>query len=146
MMIFQSIPYILKLIIGLNLLITGYMWLGSPIVVDIPLLEEWGIAGVSSGPFIIINTEYAPSGTPEYQETLKHEYAHYIQQCWMTPLGMYLYNTYNVLKNFLLRGAGRSYSFYYYLDNFFEKQAFKLQRDTNFKPPGKYLHLKLGGD
>lgn len=145
-MVFQSIPYILKLIIGLNLLITGYMWLGCPIVIDTPLLEQWGAMGASIGPFILINTDYVLPGTSGYEQILKHEYAHYIQQCWITPLGFSLYNAFNVSKNFLLYGPGHSYFFYYYLNHYFEKQAFKLQTDLDFKPPGKYLYLKFGDD
>jgi len=146
MMIFQSIPYILKLIIGLNLLITGYMWLGCPIIIDTPLLEQWSATGASIGPFILTNTDYVLPGTSGYEQTLKHEYAHYIQQCWVTPLGFSLYNAFNVSKNFLLYGPGHSYYFYYYLNHYFEGQAFKLQDDMNFKPPGRYFHLKLGDD
>lgn len=140
----MAFPYIVKLFIGLNLILTGLMWAGEPVVVDMPMLDNFGVGGLSFGIFIFINTEYALPGTRLYNVILKHEYAHYIQQCYFTPLGLCIYNTINTAKNFLQNGSGRSYLFYYYKDNYFEERAFELQNDPNFLPPKHYLHLRWG--
>lgn len=135
--------FILKLIIMLNFLITGYMWFGLPIVIDMRWLDRFKVAGVSLGPFILINLEYAQPGTYKYQVTLKHEYCHYLQQCRITPLGISIYSAFNVIKNFLLTGPGHSYFFYYYESNCFESKAIKLQDDPTFHAPERYFHLQF---
>ena len=138
----QSIPYIFKLILGLNLLISGYMWVGAPIVVNVNFPDGSGIAGISSGPFIVINTDYAEEGTADYEEVFRHEYTHYIQTMVYTPLGTSAYSTYRVVSNFIKYGP-KNYFFLYYKDNALEEQAFEYQYDEAFKLPKNYFKINL---
>ena len=139
---FQNMPVIIKLIIGINLFITGYQWVGQPVVVNTPFFESLNsIAGFSIGFLICINTNEAQKGTKYYEAILRHEYVHYVQQAYFTPLGFSLYTVYNIIKNFVKYGF-KSYFFLYYTDNYFENQAYELMYDESIKIP-KFFSIDL---
>ena len=139
---FQSIPFIVKLVIGINLLITGYMWVGQPVVINAPFPEFINdVAGFSTGFLIAMNSNSVQQNTKEYEITLKHEYVHYIQQAYITPLGFSLYVMYHLSKNFIKYGF-KPYFFLYYTDNYFENQAYELMYSENIKIP-EYINVNL---
>ena len=140
--LFQSLPFILKLIIGINLLMTGYNWVAPPIVVDVDF-PDYYFAGAAFGPFIVVNTGFVSKNSENYEVTLKHEYAHFIQQALYSPLGLSLYNAWHVVYNACLYGIDRDYWFLYYKNNLIEEEAFQMQYDPSFKPPERYFNITL---
>lgn len=139
--LFQALPYVVKLIIGINLLLTGYMWVGQPVVIDMPFPDSFHYAGFCTGFLIVMNTNDVYT-QEHYNVVLKHEYTHYIQHAIYTPLGSSLYSLYRITTNLLKYGI-QPYDKLYYTDNYFENQAYDNMFNSFFKLPAKYLRLKL---
>jgi len=69
-----------KYALGVNFAVSSYMLVGPPIVIETDL--SWmGMAGFSSGPFIVLDNSW---DWPDY--VLRHEYQHFCQQAILTPL------------------------------------------------------------
>lgn len=71
-------PEWLRWLVGLNLLLAAFLWIGEPVVIETGLPP--GITGVSFLNFILVE-DLADTGT------LNHEYVHYWQQAILTPIG-----------------------------------------------------------
>jgi hypothetical protein len=120
-----------KNIIGGNFLLSSYMLIGPPIVVETSLLPA---NGWSIGPVIVLHR-----GLSEYAKgvILRHEYQHYCQQAVLTTIGAHALLS---IHSMWLYITTTSLDDAYYL-NWLEMDAFAHQHDgLRFN----YIALQLG--
>lgn len=112
-------PEWLRWLVGLNLLLASFLWIGEPVVVEAGLPS--GIAGLSFLNFIFVKDI-------DDSMVLNHEYVHYWQQAILTPIGASLLYIPGALYSLIIDGN-------IWTSNPLELMAFVLQdHNLGFEP------------
>ena len=77
---FVLLPYIVKLMIGLNYAAAGYMYVAPPIVVIVDMKADV----INMSPFIFVSSQVYYSD--EFDVVMKYEYGKYLQSAFYTPI------------------------------------------------------------
>jgi len=120
----DGLPIWIKVIIGLNFLISAVMWLGEPVVITTDALEA---SAFSFGPLIVVGNELYEPLDDYTSYALAHEYGHYLQTMVLTPIIMV--PSYLVSTAYSLLTTGN-----YAYSNFFEQQATEFGKSNIFVP------------
>lgn len=120
----DGLPIWIKVIIGLNFLISAVMWLGEPVVITTDALEA---SALSFGPLIVVGNELYEPLDDFTTYVLTHEYGHYLQTMILTPILMIPSYLTSTAYSFLTAGN-------YFENNFFEQQAIEYGHHNVFVP------------
>jgi len=77
---FVLLPYIVKLMIGLNYAAAGYMYVAPPLVVIVEMKTD----AINMSPFIFISSQVYYSN--EFDTVMRYEYGKYLQSAFYTPI------------------------------------------------------------